>query len=332
VRAASSGLADIDPLVTPVQTIDRQVVEAGDLESTLGAGLRQQGVHGAVLVMLGGRGAGTNSGFWSRVVMEESNGVWLMELMHGLTGFKDLYHFNNDVDPGERAIDTFDQMSAASQTHPTAFTKNELGWLDTAAIRVHAGASADYDLQHISLAQPTVAGRAAAVRIGSSLPYVIVESRHKTDQFEAGMPSTNSDMERGIASEGVIAYRVQTPNPTVQSRPGFRKPVYLMTLTALQPGQSAMLDNDIKLIVNAALPGGFSVRIDATHERITVPDVVEFGRLQAAARIAQRGLVPKFRGAGGANTVVRSQDPTAGEVVVRGTTVTMTMALDLGFP
>ena len=52
-----------------------------------------------MLVMLGGRGAGTNRGFWSRVVMAESNGVWLMELIHGLTGFKDLYHFDNDVDP-----------------------------------------------------------------------------------------------------------------------------------------------------------------------------------------------------------------------------------------
>ena len=32
-------------------------------------------------------GAGTNAGFWSRVVMLESNGVWLMEILHGLTGF-----------------------------------------------------------------------------------------------------------------------------------------------------------------------------------------------------------------------------------------------------
>src|SRR3954451_13437467 len=62
----------------------------------LGADLRAQGADAAILVMLGGVGAGTNSGFWSRVVMLESNGVWLMELLHGLTGFKDLYSFNND--------------------------------------------------------------------------------------------------------------------------------------------------------------------------------------------------------------------------------------------
>ena len=152
--------------------------------------------------------------------MAESNGVWLMELIHGLTGFKDLYPFNDDVDPPERAIDTFDEMSAFSQTHPTAFTKNELGWLDAAAIPRHAGESAEYELQHISLPQPPPAGRAAAVRVGDGFPYVMVEVRKMTDQFEAGMPSTNDPQERGIASEGVIAYLIQTRNPTVQKTRG----------------------------------------------------------------------------------------------------------------
>ena len=36
LRAASSGLADIDPIVLPMQTIDKQVVEADELEGTLG--------------------------------------------------------------------------------------------------------------------------------------------------------------------------------------------------------------------------------------------------------------------------------------------------------
>ena len=142
LRAVSSGRADIDPIVLPMQTIDKQDVEADELEGALGGQLARPG-HGR-------RRAGDarrprrrhQRGFWSRVVMAESNGVWLMELIHGLTGFKDLYHFNNDVDPAERAIDSFDEMSASSQTHPTAFTKNELGWLDAAAIRLHAGASA----------------------------------------------------------------------------------------------------------------------------------------------------------------------------------------------
>lgn len=265
LRAASSGLADIDPLVLPMQTINKQVVTVNELEGALGSRLRDQGMDAAVLVMLGGRGAGTNAGFWSRVVMAESNGVWLMEMMHGLTGFKDLYHFNDDVDPSECAIGTFDQMSASSQTHPTAFTKNELGWLNAAAIRLHAGGSVDYELQHLALAQPPVAGRTTAVRIGNGFPYVMVEARQTTDQFEAGMPALNDGQEMGIASEGVIAYRVQTRNATVQAREGHKKPLYLITLKALQPDQSVALDNGVTLTVTGARADGFAIRISGPN-------------------------------------------------------------------
>jgi hypothetical protein len=72
LRAASSGLADIEPSVLPMQTIDKQVVDADELEDTLGGRLRDQGMDAAVLVMLGDRGAGNNAGFWSRVVMKEA--------------------------------------------------------------------------------------------------------------------------------------------------------------------------------------------------------------------------------------------------------------------
>jgi len=326
VRAASSGRADIDPVVLPMQTLDRQVVEANDLDGLLGAQLRSQGIDSAVLVMLGGRGAGTNRGFWSRVVMVESNGVWLMEIIHGLTGFKDLYSFANDVDPLERDIDTFDQMSASSQTHPTAFTKNELGWLDAAAIVQHAGGTAHYDLQHNSLAQPPAAGRAAAVRVGSGFPYVMVEARRKTDPFETGFPKTNDAEERGIASEGVIAYRVQTRNPTIQEREGHKKPLFLMTLQALQPGQSAPLDNGVTLTVAGEIPGGFAIQVK--DPATTVPDVFELQGTIAAHLVQQAGLVPKFTGATNPTAAfVISQSPLAGKVVSRGSTVTMRLKI-----
>ena len=94
----------------------------------------------------------------------------------------------------------------------------------------------------------------AAVRIGEGFPYVMVEARKMTDPFEAGMPATGDGQERGIASEGVIAYRVQTRNPTVQTREGNKKPLYLMTLKALQPGESAALDDGVTLTVTAARP------------------------------------------------------------------------------
>jgi hypothetical protein len=66
-----------------MQTIDRQVVLPWDLNRipwegvTLGEFLRNQGVQAAQLVMLGGRPSGTSDGFWSRVVMAESNGTWI---------------------------------------------------------------------------------------------------------------------------------------------------------------------------------------------------------------------------------------------------------------
>lgn len=213
LRAASPGRADIDPLVLPIQTIDKQVVEADELEGTLGGRLRDQGMDAAVLVMLGESGAGTNRGFWSRVVMAESNGGWLMELIHGLTRFKDLYHFGNDVDPRERAIDTFDEMSASSQTHPTAFTKNELGWLDEAAIPLHRGTSANYPLQYISLPQPPVGGRRPlSASAPPFLTYGSKRARGPTSSRPACHPPTK-------CRRGVSPARVSSPTA---SRPAIR--------------------------------------------------------------------------------------------------------------
>jgi hypothetical protein len=320
LRAVSSGQADIDPIVMPMETINKQDVPAAELEGKLGNSLRSQGVDSAVLVMLGGRGAGTNSGFWSRVVMAESNGVWLMELIHGLTGFKDLYSFGNDVDPPERAIDTFDEMSASSSTHPTAFTKNELGWLDAYAIRLHYGTSTNYTLQYISLPHPPLTGRVAAVRIGVDIPYLMIEARKKSDQFEAGMPSTNDYQERGIASEGVIAYRVQTRDPTVQEREGHKKPLYLLTLTALQLGQSVVLDNGFNLTVTGSNPDGFTIRITTASDTTIVPNVVERSYLIARQMLHLAGLVASVSGPVG-NSKVISQFPVSGAVVQRGSTV-----------
>ena len=163
LRAASSGRADIEPVVMPMETIDRHHVEADDLDGRLGGRLRDMGIDGAMLVMLGGGGAGTTRGYWSRVVMAESNGVWLHELIHNLTNFRDLYHFTDDVDPAERAIGVFDVMSDNPQSHPTIFTKLEMGWADPATVPLHFGASTAHRLQHVGLAQPPAAGRSAAV-------------------------------------------------------------------------------------------------------------------------------------------------------------------------
>ncbi len=336
VRAVSWGRADIDPFVTSMQTINKQDVPPNELEGTLGRPLRDQGAENAVLVMLGGRGSFTNAGFWSRVTMAETNGMWLMEIIHGLTGFMDLYHFNNDVDPPERSIDTFDEMAASSQTHPTAFTKNELGWLDDIAIARYQPGSGlrGVILNPVGSVRPPLgAVHIFAARIGDGFPYVMVEARKKTDQFEAGMPSTNDMFERGISSEGVIAYSVQTPNPTVNERPGFKKPLYLMTLTALQPGESIALDNGVNLRVVQTVPPGFIIHLTTPGSdpppppppppgKVIVPNVVQEFAAEASDRVIDAGLVPKFTNSG---SWVFSQSPTGGRTALRGSTVTMSL-------
>ena len=243
-----------------MQTIDKQVVEANELDGALGGRLRDQGMDAAVLVMLGGRGAGTNSGFWSRVVMAESNGVWLMELIHGLTGFKDLYSFANDADPPERdhrhlRRDVGVQSDASHRLHQERARLARRGSDLAARGRVHRLRAAAHQP---GPAAASTAGRRRAHRQRLSL-------RHgrsaQDDRPVRGWYAVNDGQERGIASEGVIAYRVQTRNPTVQAREGNKKPIYLMTLTALQPGQSAALDNGMKLTVNDARADGFAISI-----------------------------------------------------------------------
>lgn len=250
LRAASSGRADIDPVVMPMQTSNADDTSPTEFESALGGSLRSQGFDHAAIVTLSG-GGGTNAGFWSRFRLNEGIGVWAMEIIHGICRFPDLYHFNNDVDPAERDPGKFDQMSAAAATHPTIFTKTHLGWADPAATMLHNTATASYALQLGGLPQPPAGGRAAAVKVGTGEPHILIEARMKNDAYDAGIPS-----------EGVIAYRVQWANPVIGERPGFRKPLFLLTLTALKAGESATLDNGVVLTVDAAIPGGFSISVN----------------------------------------------------------------------
>jgi hypothetical protein len=147
IHAASSGLADLDAVVMPMVEVDEQDVPPTVLEGQLGPQLRQQGFDAAAIVMLGGAGAGTAAGFWVRFVMAEHVGVWAMEFMHSLTGFADLYPFNGNMG-------AFDEMACSCGTHPSAYTKAAIGWLDGSAIAQHYGPAVDYDLHSIGLVQP----------------------------------------------------------------------------------------------------------------------------------------------------------------------------------
>jgi hypothetical protein len=242
INAISSGRADLDAVVMPMETVDLQDVPPGVLEPQLGAELSAQGFDAAAIVMLGGPGAGTTSGFWSRFVMLEAVGVWGMEFMHSLTGFGDLYPFGGNMG-------SFDEMACACGTHPSAYTKAAIGWLDGASIANHTRFQASYALYSVGLAQPPSSGRAAAVRIGGGVPYLMVEARQKVDQFDHGIPS-----------EGVIVYRVQTTDPLGHAQ-NATAPVTLLTAAALSAGHEMTTDNGVTVRVTAALPGGFQVSV-----------------------------------------------------------------------
>ena len=211
LRAASSGLADIDPIVLPMQTID----EAG-CHARRARGPAWQPVARS---RHGRRRAGDARrpavGHQWRLLVARRDGGKQRRVADGVDPRPDRLQrplsFQQRRRSGRSApIETFDEMSASSQTHPTAFTKNELGWLPASAMPLHVGASIDYELQHISLAQPPAAGRAAAVRIGNGVPYMMVEARKMTDQFETGMPSTRRRAGEGHRQRG--CHRLPRPD------------------------------------------------------------------------------------------------------------------------
>jgi negative regulator of replication initiation len=265
IHTVSSGVADLDAIVTERHSIDLQDVPASVLEGELGARLRAEGCDAAAIVMLGGPGAGTNSGFWSRFVMLERVGTWAMEFMHGLTGFADLYPFGDDVDPHKPVIGMYDQMSAASATHPSAYTKAGIQWIDRATIAEHRGRVSFYALHAISLTQPPPTGRVAAVKIGASVPYLMVEARLKVDQFDAGIPK-----------EGVIVYAVQTPDH-LGHRVNRLRPVVLETPQALSAGEAFVSDAGIGVRVTAAVPGGFVVLVEDRNAPFTSGELLSYG-------------------------------------------------------
>lgn len=154
----------------------------------------------------------------------------------------------------------------------------------------------------------------------------MVEARKKTDQFEAGI-STSDPQEMGTASEGVIAYCVQTRDPT-GNREGFpdqtKKPLYLMTLTALQPGESMELDGGVNLRVVQPVPNGFIIRLTRPPEPVTVPSVIGADSVTARGTIQHAGLVPNFVGPL-QNSEVARQSPEGGALVPPGSMVTLHM-------
>ena len=251
IHRVSSGLADLDATVLPMEVLDQQDVPPDALESKLGASLRAQGFAAAALVMLGQppTGQGQRGGFWARFDMSETLGTWAMELMHCLTGMDDLYTFGGNMQE-------YDNMAGAGGTHPSAWTKRAVQWLDSAAVAQHMGRTIEYDLHAVSLSQPPPHDRVSGVQIGSVVPYLMVEARKMADQFDGIIPK-----------EGVIVYRVQTTDPLGHTQDQLA-PLALLTLdmsrtrSALAVGKSLTTDTGVVVQVTSALPGGYRVSIN----------------------------------------------------------------------
>jgi PASTA domain len=306
IHTVSSGLADLDFTVMPMQTIEEEDVPPDALEAQFGAQLRAEGFDAAAIVMLGGVGSGTTIGYWSRFAMADKVGEWAMEFMHHLTGFGDLYPFGGNMG-------AFDEMACSCGTHPSAYTKAAIGWLDPSTIAQYPGGGVvNVNLHSVGLIQPPPTGRVAAVQIGSQVPYLMVEARQYVDQFDSG-----------ILSEGVIVYRVQTPNPLGWEQDG-TAPVMLLTTTALTAGQSFTSDAGIIVTVTASLPGGFSVTI-GNPSTVVVPDMFEMNQVSATKLLNSVGLKHAFTGSSKQGAVVFSQNPQAGTVVNKNSIVSMFM-------
>jgi hypothetical protein len=122
----------------------------------------------------------------------------------------------------------------------------------------------------------------------------------------------------------VIVYEVVgVENPAL---PPERDPlISLLTPTALQPGQSVSSETGITVRVEAAVTGGFTVAIHNPTAPVEVPDLFEDTATMAAKKLHDVGLVPDFKGSNAGTARVVSQDPAPGELVLRGTTVTVHM-------
>ena len=220
--------------------------------------LRDQGFDAAAIVMLGGPGAGSADcpGFWARFVMLEKVGVWAMELTHALAGYGDLYA--NPRGPVTDHLAVFDNMACDCGTHPSAFTKRALGWLDPAAVTQHKGRRSVYGLHTVGLVQPPPEGRSTAVQVGDDGNSFMVEARQMVDPFDAGIARKN-----GKGGEGVIVYEVETPD--INRDASCVSPlIHLKTPAALAPGTTFASGTGLIVQVISALPGGYSVIIDDT--------------------------------------------------------------------
>lgn len=311
IHTVSSGLADVVGGVFPMEEVAQLEVEVDALEYKWGDKLRQLGFDGAALVAQGTgasvSGRAQAAGFWARFDFGGAAtavlGVWAMELIHLFTGYWDLYIVENN-------LSTYDNMACACGSHPCAFTKRAVGWLDPEAVATGPGRFRLYD---VGLVQPPPQGQYAAVEVRTETDTVMVEARERVDIFDAN-----------ITGGGVIVYSVR--NPDADPNPDVTKPLIdLLTPVALGVGQSFTSPSGVAVRVTDRPPDGFAVEVE-DPARSTVPDLYEMSKDEARTAVQEAGLRAAFTGSGDPHAWCSKQAPTKGSVVARGDTVKITMS------
>lgn len=174
---------------------------------------------------------------------QQSIGVWAMETLHMICRFGDLYYSNPP-------LGGFDVMSCACGTHPSAYTKNQFGWVADSAIATHAiGTTKEYALSTVSDIQPPPPGRVSAIRVNSQTDssYYMVEARIHSDRFESPGPVSS-----GIPVEGVIVYHVRDTVDVVLKRAGL-----------VAGNQYHRTDEDFTVQVEEDIPAGYRLRVSS---------------------------------------------------------------------
>ena len=283
-HTVSSGLADLDVVVLPAQTIAEENVPPDALEATMGTQLRSEGFVGAAIVMLGGPGGGSTSPVsnfaWSRILHVPMISVpgWARSCTKLTCAiFPTCLISLGSIHPARTWVPSTRRLAIKPLISRLGRSGPSDGWI-LRPLRRTQGGVAEYNLHSVSLIQPPPTGRIAAVQIGAAVPYLMVEARLQADQFDINIPN-----------EGVIVYRVQTTDPLGHAQPG-TAPLALLTKTALTAGQSFTTDGVTIYVGDAVLGGGFSIQVETietgqllsygdagTPGNVSDPVVVGFG-------------------------------------------------------
>ncbi len=185
---------------------------------------------------------GSTTGGFCRINMDHALGVVVMENIHHIAGFGDLYGMADS--PKD-----FDVMDCACGTHPSSYTKIKLGWIENTDIK-DIPLSSKYRISVLALARPPIPNRFHTLRVPSTSGngYFLIECRLRLDNYESALPGISN----GIPSEGIVVYYIDEST---------WPPVHLRTPTALIPGQRFDIDAGLEINVISQESDGCTIEL-----------------------------------------------------------------------